>query len=313
MSIKTANHIMQKILRKEVTPKSGKGRISFSWDILFLCNYRCPYCWFYNHWHDLAKFNRSYLAEEWITGWKNIFEKYGSCYIEIAGGEPFIYPNFVSLIREISKMHSLVITTNLSIDIDEFIKQVDSSRVEVGITFHPLYADFDEFIKKALTLKEYGFTNKVIYLAYPPQIKLIDYFKKRFEENGLTVTVTTFWGKYNGISYPEGYTQREIEIIKNDIGERNKEKYQLKPKEVRGKLCNAGHTYAVIKPYGTVIRCGGSLMHEELGNFFDKDFRLLDKPMPCNGEVCCCNEWAFLLEEKIEGQNGASDAGIYSK
>ena len=41
-------------------------------------------------------------------------------------------------------------------------------------------------------------------------------------------------------------------------------------------------------------------MYEELGSFFDKDFRLLEGPKSCAGEVCRCNEWAFLLEERNE-------------
>lgn len=296
---------MQEILKNRAELRSNKENIHFTWDIHFLCNYRCPYCWFYNQGQDHTGHDRYFSAEEWIIGWRNIFKKYGSCYIEIAGGEPFIYPNFVSLIKEISKMHSSLITTNLSTNIDEFVEQVDSSRVKIGITFHPVFANLDEFIRKAQLLKEHGFTNKVTYLAYPPQINSIDYFRKRFKESGLTIVITTFWGKYNGVSYPKGYTQQEIEIIKNDIGKRNKEEYQLKSKEVKGKLCRAGYTYAVIKPYGTAIRCGGSSVYEEIGNFFDKDFQFLDRPMPCNGEICRCNEWAFLLEEKNEDEKEA--------
>ena len=279
----------KEVARNKSISEPGKKGVRFTWDIHFLCNYRCPYCWFYNKWYDHARDNRYFSAEKWIAGWKNIFEKHGSCYIEIASGEPFIYPNFVSLVREISKIHSMIITTNLSVDIDDFVKQIDSSRVKLGITFHPLFADFDEFIKKAQVLKEHGFTGIVTYLAYPPQIKHIDYFKKKFEQNGLTIAITTFWGEYNGIKYPEGYTQQEIQIIKNDIGKRNKEEYQLKPKEVKGRLCRAGYTYALIKPCGSVIRCG-QLPDRIISNFLREDFHLLDKPEPCEADFCPCNE-----------------------
>jgi len=268
-----------------------KTEIRFTWDIHFRCNYRCPYCWFYHKGYDYARDERHFSTEEWVIMWKNIFEKYGPCYIEIASGEPFIYPNFVSLVREISKIHLLTITTNLSVDIDDFVKQIDSSMVKIGVTFHPSFADFDKFIKKAQILKEHGFIDTVNYLAYPPQIKQLDYFKKKFKQNGLAIMVTTFWGEHNGIKYPEGYTQQEIRIIDNDIGKRNKEEYQLKPKEVKGRLCHAGYKYALIKPCGSVVRCS-QLSDRIIGNFFQEDFRLLDKPEPCEADSCPCNEYA---------------------
>jgi len=108
----------------------------------------------------------------------------------------------------------------------------------------------------------------------------------------------TFWGKYQGIDYPAGYTKEEREIIKPFLGDRAGEKFQFKPKKVKGKLCRAGHTYAVIFPDGTVLRCGGDQFSElqlRWGNFFNDNFKLLEEPLSCDAEYCPCNEWAFLL------------------
>lgn len=274
-----------------------KDNITFSWDIQYTCNYRCPYCWWHDRWQELAKLNRYLSVEEHVKYWANIYNKYGPVHIEVLGGEPFIYPNFKELIKELSKMHTLGITTNLSTNIEDFAMQIDSSRVKINPSFHPVFSSFDTFIKKIKFLKEKGFTSNVSYLAYPPQIRLIDYYRHKFDREGIPLAIMTFWGKYNGRDYPDGYTEGERNIIKDCLAERAGEKFQIIPKrDFKGKLCHAGQNYAVIQADGTVIRCGGSALNEVIGNFFDENFKLLEGPSPCNSEFCRCNEWAFLLE-----------------
>ena len=278
-------------------------RINFAWDIHYACNYRCPYCWWVGRWQDLAKLNRYLSIEQWMKYWKNIYSRYGSVTIELLGGEPFIYPGFTELTRGISSMHSIGITTNLSVDIEDFIKQIAPSKVKISPTFHPACADLDTFIKRALLLKENGFIGSILYLGYPPQIKQIPYYKERFNDKGLSLSVMTYWGEYRGINYPVGYTEEEREIVGAHLGKRAGEEYQLVPKKMsKGRLCRAGQRYAVIRADGNVIRCGGSDLNETVGNFFDENFKLLDNPLSCKAEYCKCNEWALLLlgEEELQ-------------
>lgn len=272
-------------------------KISFSWNIHLKCNYRCPYCWFDGKWQELAKDN-CYLSLKVLSNlWENIYKKYGSVQINIMGGEPFLYPSFIDLIKELSNFHTIDISTNLSINIETFIKRIDPSKVRIIPTFHPLFAKFDDFIKKMLLLRAHRLNSKVAYLAYPPQLIQINYYSKKFEQEGFSLALMTFWGEYNGISYPGGYTEDEREMIKPYLGERAGEEFQLSPKKMqKGSLCHAGQKYVVIKPNGKVVRCGG-MSNEVIGNLFDENFKLLDKPLPCSAEYCPCNEWAFLLVE----------------
>lgn len=249
----------------------------------------------------MVRQNKYPPIDELLRAWRNIYEKYGSVYIELIGGEPFIYPHFIELIKGLSQIHTLGITTNLSVDLDNFIEQVDSSRVKICPTFHPLFADFERFIRRTLQLKDKGMTSKVVYLAYPPQIKLVKHYAEEFIKQGFQFSLLTFWGKYHGITYPEGYTQEEKELIKPYLGDVEGEKFQLEPKKVKGRLCRAGQIYANIKADGSVFRCGGAEA-KLLNNLFSDDFELLDKPLPCESEFCPCNEWAFLLDEKITTQ-----------
>lgn len=172
--------------------------------------------------------------------WIDIYKKYGTIRIEILGGEPFIYPDFNELIKELYQMHTVRITTNLSTKIDEILKNTSPSKVSIIGTFHPLFADFNNFIKKAVLLKENDRSCSVMYLAYPPQIKFIPYYKERFIKYGLRLNVMTFWGEHNGKAYPESYTEEETAYIIPHLGEGRGEKYQLRLQHVKGKLCRAG-------------------------------------------------------------------------
>jgi MoaA/NifB/PqqE/SkfB family radical SAM enzyme len=236
--------------------------------------------------------------------WRRIYEKYGSVHIEILGGEPFIYPNFVELIEKISHLHTIGITTNLSVNINSFIEKINPSQVRVSPTFHPLFAKYEEFLKKVLFLKENGFCGDAIwYLAYPPQIRQIDHYKEKFNQEGLSLSLMTFWGEYKGGVYPQSYTEEERRMISSHLGKRGGEEYQVIPKKMpKGRLCRAGQKYAVIQANGNVIRCGGSELNEIIGNFFDENFKLLQEPIPCKAEYCKCNEWALLLCEEEELQ-----------
>lgn len=268
----------------------------FTWDIHYKCNFRCPYCWFYTGWAEAARRNIYLKPEEWIVHWGNIYNKYGLVHIEITGGEPFIYPHFIQLVKELSRIHTVKITTNMSGDIETFVKEISPERVNLDLNFHPLFADADEFLKKVLLLKGAGFKAGVCYLAYPPQMKQMDGFRRRFEEAGINFALAAFWGEYRGRRYPEAYTEEEKELIRPFLGEIDRVVYHLNAQSPKGKLCNAGYKYAVVQADGNVVRCG-QIADKFIGNIMDKDFHLFEKPVPCEAEACPCNEYINLIDK----------------
>ncbi len=272
-------------------------RMYFTWDIHYKCNFRCPYCWFYTKWPDEGRRNIYLSPDEWMKHWRRVYDKYGSIRIEITGGEPFIYPNFIELIKRLSSIHRVKITTNMSGDIETFVKEIDPQKVNLDLNFHPLFADIDTFIRKALILKKSGFKAGVCYLAYPPQMGKINFYRKYFEENGINFALAAFWGEYRGKTYPDSYTQEEIEFIRPFLGDIDRIVYHLKGESPRGKLCNAGYKYAVIQADGKVIRCG-QLPDKAISNFLDDNFHLLDRPEPCEADYCPCNEYINILDER---------------
>jgi MoaA/NifB/PqqE/SkfB family radical SAM enzyme len=274
-------------------------QVSFSWDIHWKCNYRCPYCWWHGRWDSLAVHNYYPGSDRLLAIWERIHRQYGSVHVDISGGEPMIYPQFADFLSRVTRLHYFGINTNLSVDVDELPGKIEKKdTVRFNTTFHPLFADFDEFVKKLIFLEKHAFSVGVSYLAWPGQIEDIPAYREKFQEKGFRLSVLTFWGKYSGKDYPSSYTEREKEIISPNLGRRSGEDFQIKPVITEGKLCRAGSSYATVHPDGKALRCGGGSWEREdspLGNIFDSEFRLLDEPTPCTSRYCPCNEWAFLL------------------
>jgi MoaA/NifB/PqqE/SkfB family radical SAM enzyme len=242
----------------------------------------------------MEKHNRYFSAGELARIWKRIYDKYGECHIMITGGEPTSYPDFIDVVFELSKMHTIKVTSQLSGDMESFASKLDPGRVVLDMNFHPLEAEFESYVKKVLLLKSAGFKGGVCYLAYPPQMDKIDYYNRKFSENGISFALAAFWGEYNGKKYPDSYTDEEKEMMKPFLGDISRVQYHLNGQKTKGKLCRAGNVYASIKADGTVTRCG-PLSHKPIGNLFDNNFRLFSQPMPCEAEVCPCDEYKWLV------------------
>ncbi len=278
----------------------ANNKVSFSWDIHWECNYRCPYCWWHGRWEDLSKHNYYPGIERLMNVWERIYRQYGCVHMDISGGEPMIYPEFIEFLSRVTRYHTVGINTNLSCDAKKMVKKIRYNReaLKINATFHPLFADFDEFINKISFLEENNFPVGVSYLAWPAQIEQLPRYRESFQKRGFRLSILTFWGKYNGKEYPNSYTEQEKAIISPNLGNRSGAEFQIKPVITEGKLCKAGSVYATVHPDGKALRCGGGSWQREdspLGNIFDDDFRLLDEAMPCTSKYCPCNEWAFLL------------------
>jgi organic radical activating enzyme len=276
-----------------------KHELSFNWDIHWVCNYNCPYCWFAGKWEEAGRRSRVFPPETIIAAWERMHRLYGPVKLSITGGEPFIYPRFDEIIEGISRHHFVEIISNLSRDISGFIEKVKGRNVVVNPSFHALSADSEDFIRKVKALREHNMVQAVTFLAWPPLVRDISRFQKEFEGHSIRLNLQPFNGEYEGRRYPESYTAEEKRIITPDLGERGDKPFSLERTSTKGRLCNAGKKYGVIHPDGTVLRCGGmNAADAAIGNIYSKDFRLNDRAKPCTAEICPCNEWAMLLEKE---------------
>ncbi len=280
-------------------------RIHWNWELSYRCNYRCSYC---PYWEKGQRERYPDVSmQRWREIWDRIFEKYWSCHIRFSGGEPTIYPNFFDLVAILLEKNTVDITTNLSFDISQFMKKVKPGAISVSASFHPEFSEIKTFLDKILFLHHNGYPSTICYVAYPPHIEKIPYFKSIVEEKKIMFKIIPYQGQWQGKHYPRDYTLRERSLLEgfstdsqdthqNEINTRWYEwnvKRENKVKiEKKGKLCRMGQMYAIIHPDATVTRCcargDDNSFVEVMGSILDLDLRLLDSPQPCNADRCPC-------------------------
>ncbi|MBI5241197.1 MAG: radical SAM protein [Elusimicrobia bacterium] len=276
---------------------SAERPLSFNWDINWVCDYGCPYCWFHGKWEELRPRSPALPVERILRAWERTHARYGPAKVSITGGEPLLYPGFTEIVAGISRRHAVEVISNLSRDVSGLVASCRGREVTVNPSFHPLRADAEVFIPRALALKEAGMLKAVTVVAWPPLVARLAELQALFRGKGLSLTVQPFQGEHDGRRYPEAYTPEQRRGIEPDLGSRGGETFRMGAMTTRGRLCHAGRRYAVIHPDGTAQRCGGAAGEDRvLGNFFSDGFSLLESPRPCASDSCPCNEWAFLLD-----------------
>ncbi|MBD3253178.1 radical SAM protein [Candidatus Pacearchaeota archaeon] len=284
--------------------KTFNKTMSANMIINLFCNFRCPYCYV-----DLKKReDKKLIGNPNIQPIINFFNKSNKTWkIYISGGEPFLHPRFLSLCKKLTKRHFIGVNSNLSSPlIYKFADTINPRKVNsFECSFH-YYENkrlnlTKEFIKKVKYLESRGFKTNVHVVMWPPVLKEIDNIYNKFKKQNIPIRPEGFRGKYNKKEYPENYTDKEVKIMnfflkqyqknnKNPGSMIDNKKYQ---KELLGSslcfkeiICRAGKDHIAIDYRGNVKRCHSEDMI--LGNIFDDNVKILEKPLPCKSKKCNC-------------------------
>jgi MoaA/NifB/PqqE/SkfB family radical SAM enzyme len=288
-------------------------RVFFTWDISYVCNYRCTYCILFEspQWDGyLSKKQRAPIpAERWIEIWDDIYDKYGSTHIHCSGGEPFYYPRFIDILERLTEKHTMECDTNLSFEVEKFIGRVDRNTFRFAPSFHPEFATIEPYVEKCKKLRDAGYDLEgVNYIAWVPHIQKMPEYKAAFDKIGVTFTVIPFRGKYQGKDYPDAYTLEERKfinqcsgnkILTEDYGSWYKGGSQGGENDTRKSAsCRAGQMYAKIQPDGNALRCCFLDDRGSVGNLIDGTFKLYDNPEICEYPACTCWKSMIVGEEE---------------
>jgi len=251
---------------------------TFGWDLCYTCNYRCLYC---GIWEKKSDRDLFLDADQWLSIWSKIFNRYGSCHIFMSGGEPSVYPFFYELVEKLTIKHTVEICTNLSWDIDRLIPKIHFSRLKVAATFHPSQVKFEGFFNKVIRIREYLPNFQIYYVAYSgQQIKEMPERSAMLKEHNIDLIPYPLRGEQVVLN-----TEAEEAIIREvSPYQGDKIEYQLKKFSPKGKDCRAGNQYAVIRADGKVDRC--SQYNSGIGNILDENFQFFNTPQPCEKEYC---------------------------
>lgn len=114
------------------------------------CNLNCWFC------SALVPKISSERKKQYIPAkiWAEAINKKGR-YTILAGGEPFLYPEFESLTGMLEDKYKVEIYTNLSYDVDKFVK-LASRRYRFLISLHPGTKDYERWFERVKKLLDNG-------------------------------------------------------------------------------------------------------------------------------------------------------------
>jgi MoaA/NifB/PqqE/SkfB family radical SAM enzyme len=133
----------------------------FHWDILYICNYHCKYCYARAEKDEWNKISLKPVINEVINKLDNIKKPLE---IILLGGEPSLHPQYFEILERLwnfgDKLWVLGCITNGSFkNPEEFVKKhlKYKDKFHFNVTFHPTEVSPDEIIKILTIINNYGF------------------------------------------------------------------------------------------------------------------------------------------------------------
>ncbi len=224
------------------------------------CNIGCEYC--------INTFSGSrglrgpeVEGEQWVKGLNRIISRSGLP-LTIQGGEPGLHPDFIKILNSIKESIEIDILTNLSFDVESFIKEVDPARLRrqapypnIRVSYHPDYMELNELIDKMLVMQEAGFSIGVFGILHPEFREKIMAARDRCLKLGVDFRTKEFLGFYNGKLYGSY-------MYPDAVGSSERKK------------CLCRSTELIIGPECRVYRCHHDLYKgfPPVGNLLDPEF-----------------------------------------
>ncbi len=236
--------------------------------ITFACNLRCSYC--INNFEGNLENRKMISGEDWAR-FLNRINSRDDLPVTLQGGEPSLHKDFIYIINNIKPDLHIDILTNLSFDIDEFMRQVDPKRLVrnspyacIRVSYHPETMDLKQTMEKVLVMMDKGFSIGIWSVMYP------DYRERIFEaqdicrQKGIDFRLKEFLGEYNGKLYGT-----------------YKYKDACSKKTAKTVSCKASEL--LIDPAGTVFRCHHDVYSNKspIGSLSDGDFQIEDEYRDC--------------------------------
>ncbi|HUU64044.1 MAG TPA: radical SAM protein [Dehalococcoidia bacterium] len=290
------------------------------WVTNMLCNYNCVYCsascQIFSK--DCAETEPQPRRREQPAVGKYSPEHIARCFdstgkvwkiLLMGGGECFLYPQFVELVRALTQIHYVEVATNLSTpNVYQFADVIPSQKVlRVVASLHIMEREkrrngVEEFIDKVICLQDKGFNVSVQYVVYPPLIpralKDMEYFTSRGIDSFF---FRPFQGIYAGATYPASYTEEEKILLKSRAWDTRE--IDMMHLNAFGRLCGTG-TYSFHMDYmGNLGRCLSS--QKRYGNFFTGKYYFDEHPKPCPVRMCTC---PLIYQGQISSTKGSASS-----
>jgi MoaA/NifB/PqqE/SkfB family radical SAM enzyme len=273
-----------------------KQKARCTWHLNRNCNFNCEYCYV----RHFKKDEPGHGVETDVKAFKSNNIDWQE--ISMSGGEPFIYPQFVELCKELTKFSKIIVTTNCSTkNVFDFADKIDPKKVtEIHCSVHIGQRPknkYDDMIDKILYLRNKGFHVFISQVIHP---RLLEEYKKTFEyfksKGNILITPKVMEGIWHLKEYPNAYKDFEkrtmLKYAEAAIEQPSHNKIHRYATMVDGqldwknRLCLAGFSNMQIQYNGDAYRCHGD--RRLLGNLYEGTIKLDAEPRICTKDLCSC-------------------------
>lgn len=227
------------------------------------CNLRCPYCInLHNGGSRYARARGKHLEpDNWIKAANRLILR-DDLPLTLQGGEPTLYKGFYRLVREVKEEIKMDLMTNMSFNVDEFIKNVpvwrftrEAPYASIRVSYHPGQNDIEELIRKTFKLQDAGFRIGIYGIEHPSIIKHILETKEKCLDLGIDFRTKEFLGEWGGKLY--GTFKYNNSVCGNEV-----------------KGCECRTTEIIVDPAGYVYRCHSFLYkgRAPMAHILDENF-----------------------------------------
>ncbi|MEK6578100.1 MAG: radical SAM/SPASM domain-containing protein [Bdellovibrionota bacterium] len=263
------------------------------------CNYKCSYC--INHPENECLPRPTLAANAWVK-YLNRLTLPVDLPITFQGGEPTQYPGFYDLIAGLNKNLRVDLLTNLSFDVEQFVKCIPPSRfyrsapyAPIRVTYHPGQVKIDELLEKLIYLKEQKYPIGLYSIRIPGTEKLIENLKIKTTQLGIDYRTKEFLGTWRG---------KILGDYHYDGG--------LFSKNLKKCICRTSEF--LIGPDGSVYRCHRDLyrMENPIGNILEGEYQPHYMYRPCD-KFGDCNPCDLKRKTNRFQQDGHASVEIQFK
>ncbi len=283
---------------------------SVNWLLGRYCNYSCSYCWPYAS----TKVKDHRPIKTIIKTLDMIFEQakergFDKFSFSFSGGEPTLHPNFLDIVKHINTQpySKINLTSNCSRSLS-WLKKLSkySDSLSITASFHPEFADREEFLEKVKFLKEIGVRLQINIVLLNERFDEMWNHAQYFYDNKISVQAKIQVDYIDGNTFERSYTPDQLDKIKNGFPRHSKINYTYELTDDSHNIylidnvervvglgftrykdwyCDAGYRSMIItEPKGNIMR-HFMCKDKPLGNI-ETEFKLYDKPKKCITKIC---------------------------
>lgn len=237
--------------------------------LTFGCSLNCSYC--INHFEKNLKQRPMISGKDWVR-LLNRIDSRPDLPVSLQGGEPSLHPDFLYLINHLKPALPIDILTNLSFDIERFMREVKPERLKrdapyasIRVSYHPETMDLAATTEKVLALLSRGYSIGIWSLLHPGYRQHVLQAQESCKKKGIDFRLKEFLGEYQGKFY-------------------GTYKYPGCCSKAQPQKATCKTTELLIDPEAKVFRCHHDIYRgaSPIGSLFDQSFSFEDIYRPCD-------------------------------